>query len=367
MSNCLSGFFLCGILILWLPALVFAQLERRLNWEELPSIPDKEGFAGMYAGVSGGALICMGGANFPDRMPWEGGKKVWYDRIYILEKGASSWKVASEKLPRPMAYGVSVTYNDRIILAGGSDATRHYSDVFSLVYKDGKIHFDSLAQLPFPLANMTGTLTGDHLMIAGGHSSAEALPLNSFLALDLSARLKGQKWVSLSPWPGAARMQAVSASLQNEFFLFSGIDLVDKGNGERDRIILKDAYKFTPGRMDFSKGNWIKLSDMPRGVAAGASPAPTFGSHHILFPGGLDGKTAQHKDPSTFPGFVTDLSVYDVKTDKWLNFGELPANSTRVTLPAAKWDDKWAIINGEVGPGKRSPKVFVLYKSRKKN
>ena len=366
MFNYISGFFLCGILILWLPAVVFAQLERQMKWEELPAIPDREGFAGMYAGVSGDAFICMGGANFPDRMPWQGGKKVWYDRIYVLEKGASSWKLASEKLPRPMAYGVSVTYGNRIIIAGGSDATRHYADVFSLVYKDGKIHFDSLPPLPFPLANMTGTLTGDHLMIAGGHSSAEALPLNSFLAMDLSAELKLQKWERLPSWPGGARMQAVSSSIQNNFYLFSGIDLVNKSNGEKDRIILKDAYRFSPGKKDFAKGEWVRLSDMPRGVAAGASPAPTFGSH-ILFPGGLDAKTAQHKDPATFPGFVTDLAAYDVTTDKWLNFGELPANSTRVTVPAAKWDGKWAIINGEIGPGKRSSKVFVLSDSRKKN
>lgn len=367
MSNYLSGFFLCGIFISWLPAMVFAQIERQLDWEELPAIPDKEGFAGMYAGVSGGALICMGGANFPDRMPWEGGKKVWYDRIYILEKGASSWKLASERLPRPMAYGVSVTHNNRIILAGGSDATRHYADVLSVVYQDGKIHFDSLAPLPFSLANMTGALTGDHLLIAGGQSSADALPLKSFLALDLSADFKRQKWERLSPWPGAARMQAVSASLQNKFFLFSGIDLADKGNGERDRIILKDAYQFTPGKIYFSKGEWIKLSDMPRGVAAGPSPAPTFGSNQVLFLGGLDGKTAQHKDPRTFPGFVTDVLLYDVRSDKWLNLGELAANSTRVTVPAAKWGNKWAIINGEIGPGKRSSKVFALSKARRKH
>jgi solute:Na+ symporter, SSS family len=364
MPNCLSGFFLCGVLISWFPAVVFGQIQRQLNWEELPPIPDKEGFAGMYTGVSGGALLCMGGANFPDRMPWQGGKKVWYDRIYILEKGATSWRLASEKLPRPIAYGVSVTYDNRIILAGGSDATRHYADVLTVVYENGKILFDTLASLPFPLANMTGALTGAHLFIAGGHSSADALPLNSFLALDLSAERKVQKWASLPPWPGPARMQAVSASLQNKFFLFSGIDLLEKGNGETERIILKDAYQFTPGEEDFLKGEWIKLSGMPRGVAAGASPAPTLGSDHILFPGGLDGKTAQHKNPATFPGFVTDLLAYHVKSDKWLNFGELPPNSTRVTLPAVKWGQKWVVINGEVGPGKRSSKVFALSRVR---
>lgn len=360
MPNCLTGFFLCAILISLFPAVVVGQIQHQLNWEELPPIPDKEGFAGMYTGVSGGALICMGGANFPDGMPWEGGKKIWYDHIYILEKGAASWKVADEKLPHPLAYGVSVTYNNRIILAGGSDATRHYANVFTVLYENGKIRFDTLDSLPFPLANMTGALIGDHLLIAGGHSTAEGLPLKSFLELRISGDQKVQKWLNLEPWPGPARMQAVAASLQDKFFLFSGIDLHENTNGERARIILKDAYQFIPGKKDFVKGAWVKLSEMPRGVAAGPSPAPTLGSDHILFPGGLDGKTAQHKDPSTFPGFVADLLAYHVQSDTWLNFGNLPANVTRVTLPAVKWDQKWVMINGEVGPGKRSSKVFAL-------
>ena len=41
----------------------------RVYWDSLSSIPDREGMAGMFAGVSGGALFCMGGANFPDKRP----------------------------------------------------------------------------------------------------------------------------------------------------------------------------------------------------------------------------------------------------------------------------------------------------------
>ncbi|HLU88819.1 MAG TPA: hypothetical protein VKZ51_03230, partial [Cyclobacteriaceae bacterium] len=52
-----------------------------IKWADMPAIPDKEGFAGMYAGVSNGVLIGAGGANFPDKKPWEGGEKVWYDHI----------------------------------------------------------------------------------------------------------------------------------------------------------------------------------------------------------------------------------------------------------------------------------------------
>src|SRR5690348_5467737 len=65
------------------------------GWERLASLPDREGFAGSFAGVSGGALLVAGGSNFPAAKPWEGGKKVWYDTVFLLERPeATEWKVA---------------------------------------------------------------------------------------------------------------------------------------------------------------------------------------------------------------------------------------------------------------------------------
>ena len=64
-----SVLFLCQWLATWAqPA--------ALTWKQLPPLPDKLGFAGSFAGVSGGALIVAGGANFPEAMPWAGGPKV---------------------------------------------------------------------------------------------------------------------------------------------------------------------------------------------------------------------------------------------------------------------------------------------------
>ncbi|MFN6050335.1 MAG: galactose oxidase, partial [Planctomycetia bacterium] len=47
------------------------------GWEKLPPLPDEAGFASMFAGVAGEKLVAAGGANFPDKKPWEGGTKVW--------------------------------------------------------------------------------------------------------------------------------------------------------------------------------------------------------------------------------------------------------------------------------------------------
>jgi N-acetylneuraminic acid mutarotase len=103
-----------------------------VKWTELPPLPDREGFAGAFAGVSGGgALIVAGGANFPDKKPWESGKKVWYDRVFVLDRPDGVWKRVGP-LPRPLGYGMSVTYRGAVIFVGGSDIERHYSDAFRI-------------------------------------------------------------------------------------------------------------------------------------------------------------------------------------------------------------------------------------------
>ena len=66
-------------------AFSFCASAQDLAWKQLPPIPDTLGVAGAFAGTSGGALLVMGGANFPDRMPWEGGTKLWYDTLFALD------------------------------------------------------------------------------------------------------------------------------------------------------------------------------------------------------------------------------------------------------------------------------------------
>src|SRR5438477_5673562 len=104
---------------------------QEIRWSRLPPIPDREGFAYPFAGVSGGALVVAGGANFPDRKPWDGGTKRWHDIVYMLDLPDGTWAAAG-RLPRPLAYGVSVTHRGTVVCAGGSDAARHYPDCFRL-------------------------------------------------------------------------------------------------------------------------------------------------------------------------------------------------------------------------------------------
>ena len=118
-------------LVLFIPVLLclsqVAAGSSPVAWEKGIPIPDEHGFAGPFAGVSSGTLVVAGGANFPDSYPWEGGRKVWHDRIFLLPEGSKEWTVSSLKLPRALAYGVSVSLpeqNNSIVMLGGSDGQR---------------------------------------------------------------------------------------------------------------------------------------------------------------------------------------------------------------------------------------------------
>ena len=94
----------------------------------LPEVPDRHGFAGAFAGISNGHLLAGGGANFPDGvMPWDGGKKVWHDRVFALDLRArdAGWREVG-KLPAPNGYGVSLTVPEGVLIIGGGNATRHF-------------------------------------------------------------------------------------------------------------------------------------------------------------------------------------------------------------------------------------------------
>jgi N-acetylneuraminic acid mutarotase len=142
------------------------------KWKRLPSLPDKEGFAGPFAGTSRGVLLVAGGANFPEKKPWEGGKKVWYDTVFTLDRPDGEWRVAG-MLPRPLGYGVSVTHRDGVVCVGGSNSERHHADAFRLEWNAGKVVASPLPPLPRPVANACGAMVGDSLVAAPSPASVE--------------------------------------------------------------------------------------------------------------------------------------------------------------------------------------------------
>jgi N-acetylneuraminate epimerase len=326
-----------------------AQTKTMLEWERLPDLPDREGFATPFAGVSGGALIVGGGANFPDLRPWEGGRKIWYDSVFILEDPRGPWRTGF-KLPRPAAYGVSLNTDSGMVCIGGGDATNHFRDVFELQWRDGRLEQKHFPPLPAPCAFFCGARLGDTLYVAGGIEAPTATKaMKTFWALDLKDTKAG--WKVLEAWPGPERMLAVAAAQDGSFFLLSGTSLAAGSDGAPVRTYLKDAYRYTPGK------GWKRIADLPCSVVAAPTPAITVGKKHVLVVSGDDGSKTGFKPQAEHPGFSRDVLDYDTGTDQWTNAGETPA--PHVTLLVTPWRGGYVMPSGEKKPGFRTPAVWL--------
>lgn len=331
-----------------------------LQWDQLPPLPDREGFAGMFAGVSGNALLAAGGTNFPGDPYWKGGKKIWYDRIYVFDSAERVWRITEEKLTRPLAYGVSVTWKDSVICVGGGDRDRYYSDVFEMKLSEGRIRIESLPPLPTSCASACGGILGSRLYVAGGTDSPVATrSLKNFWSLDLAAPKGKRRWEQLEPWPGPERSDAVAAVQGGAFFIFSGVQWKADSANRPQRIapFLTDAYRYTPGKGN--GGSWQRIADVPRAVAAAPSPAMDLGKSHIVITGGID-HVRGDAEPSTHTGFDLEVFVYNSIADSWATLERMPVGASRVNAPTTTWNGQYAIVAGERAPGRRSPNVYVV-------
>jgi len=340
--------FSTSILLACISLVADIKAESFLKWQQLPALPDPVGFAAPFAGVSGKALIVAGGANFPNGMPWEGGKKIWHDSIFVLSDPKGKWKTGF-KLAEPKAYGISITTKDGLVCIGGGDAKKHYAEVFRLKWINGKIVQETLTPLPKAMAFGSGALLGNTIYVAGGIETPDSTrALKTFWALDISKR--HAQWKELETWPGPGRMLAVAAAQNGSFFLISGTDLTADANGKPQRIYLNDGYRFTLGK------GWKRIADLPRPCVAAPSPAPAFGQSHFLVLGGDDGSKTGFEPINQHPGFPGEILAYHTITDTWTKMAIAPVS--RVTTPAVRWQNKIVIPSGEVRPGVRSAEVW---------
>lgn len=313
-----------------------------LNWTQLPPIPDARGFAGSFAGVSNGSLIVAGGTHFIDKMPWEGGTKVWYDTVYALDKPDGSWSVIG-KLPKPNGYGVSITTPEGLVIVGGGNTAEHFRDAFWL---ENNV---PCPPLPKPCAFMAGCVLDAVIYIAGGIETPTATSaMNTFWSLDL--KKENAQWQELPPCPGKPRILSCMAAADGAVHLFSGAALKPGPDGKPEREWLNDAWRYKPDT------GWEKLPDMPRVAVAAPNPAPVIDGK-ILILGGDDGVNANFEPKSKHPGFPRSVLVFDPKTQTWSQSEEVPFSL--VTTNAVLWNGQIVVPGGEARPGVRSPQIWT--------
>lgn len=346
-------------------------------WSQLPATPDQVGFAGAFAGVSNNHLIVAGGSQFPEgTRPWSGGVKFWNDKIFALAGNENSWKEIG-RLPQAMGYGISLNWNNGILLIGGANQAKHFKRVYFLSYTNDQLLIDTLPDLPTPLANSCGVMINNTVYIAGGLSSPAARSTEKiFWTLDLNQPREKQVWRTLPSWPGESRMLAVAGEIDGAFYLLSGTSLyIPDGDSLAHRRYLSDGFVFNPGK------GWRKIKGLPHPVVAAPTPAYTHQDRQLSIFGGDDGSRAEENAilKDKHPGFRTEILTYHVQQDKWAISGHVltdqqpdpeknPAASTwaPVTTPLVIWNSKIIIPQGEARPGVRTNRVLVADPTQKK-
>lgn len=352
-----------------------------MQWKIAATLPAARGqqtslgFAGPVAGVHNDVVIVAGGANFPDSMPWLGGRKKYYDDVYVLKwsNSGSLKRHKSFKLPYPVAYGASCSTPQGVVCAGGENETGITPKVLLLQWNiiKNNIDYKNLPNLPLPVTNASIACDGNTIYVAGGETPTAASA--QFLRLDLNDT--SAKWVTLPslPLPVSHAMMVVQSDGNH-----NGIYII--GGRKKNRNGISDLYASVYS-YDLQKHQWQEKKSLPYPLSAGTGVAA--GSRYIGLFGGDRGETFHKTETliaaingekeetkkeelnrqkmvmqSNHPGFSKKVLQYNTVTDVWSVAGSIPF-VVPVTTTAIKWGNCVLLPSGEIKAGVRTPQILL--------
>ena len=345
----------------------------------------QKGVSASYAALIDDNLLVAGGCNFPDKLGFEGGKKVFYDEILLFNKTQNQWQTIG-KLPEAAAYGVSVAIPDGYLWIGGQTATNSLANCYKVQYsKEKALTLNSFPALPEPLDNFSGASVGSKVFVAGGNASGKAS--NKVFYINTAT---DKEWKQLPDFPGDARVQPVLAAIEkdNDTLLyvlggfFGGDATKTPTMGEKVLAFsLKQqqwhevALQENPNKEIFSLTGATALAIDNRYIACFG------GVNHSLFINTITdlyhlGKDTSLTDdqrkqknydymlhymtqPIEYYKFNQECYLFDTHTKQWSVLNTQPdfarAGATLVGTPS-----EFYLIQGELKPGVRSPKTYKL-------
>lgn len=341
----------------------------KVQFTDLPklSVGCTQGVSGAFAGSADGHLLVAGGCNFPDTAAADGGKKKFYNDIFVLD--GKAWKSVG-KMKAPLAYGSSVTTDDGVVNIGGTDGVKSYADVTRISYS-GTVTTTDLPALPAGLDNFAAAYdkAGGYIYVAGGQTDGKPS-----LKVWRLAYPNGKAWENMPDMPGAGRLQPCvvvqSGSVGSNLYVFGGFTpAVDADH--------KETASTQAGGLclNLKTNEWTETSPMLEGTVAlvGAACVPS-GSQHILFFGGVNKdiftKALRNPDPdymrheADWYNFRKEILVYNTITGAW-STSAADARLARAGAQVVLMDGAWYVIGGETMPGIRSTDVTSMEMSTK--
>lgn len=328
------------------------------------------GLAGAAVGVTNHKLMIVGGTNFPDKMPWDGGKKNYYDDIFIYNEDTRGLKMLSTatpfKLPFNLAYGAVSSTPSGIVIAGGENENGLSNKVIVLNWKDEKLMLSYLPDLPKRLTNAALTTIGNMLYLAGGE--VENATTDQFLVLDMNKQQEG--WRKISPLPKPVS-HTVLLSNAHDIYLIGG----RKKNIGDTSTIYSEVYIFNIKNQD-----WTLKNKLPYPISAASG---IIKGNSILVFSGDKGETFhkaesliaaidREKDPvkkeflnqqkielqASHPGFSKTVLRLNLSKGNWMKLKTAMPYGT-VTTNAVLLNNEIILAGGEIRAGVRTPDIIV--------
>ena len=344
------------------------------NIEGSPSV-EKLGISGAVSGIYKNMLIVAGGNNFPDAMPWNGGKKKHYSDVTIYSKSNEQIisLATSFKLPSNISYAATCSTPLGIFYGGGENENgiTNKAYLLKLDASNKKLQIQELPSLPISVTNASAVNVGNTIYVAGGETSSGVS--NNFFSIELDS--KKPTWEELGSVPkpfSHAVMVAQIANQNNCIYVIGG------RMKQQDGISLFYSSVLV---YDIKSQKWTEKKSLPYALSAGTGIS--YKDHYIIMIGGDKGDTfhqtellinaiAAEADPSKketlvqqkttlqsiHPGFSRDQLLYNTQTDEWSNLNQFPFTSP-VTTTALNWGNSIVIPGGEIKAGVRNASILL--------
>ena len=320
-----------------------------------------KGVSACYCGVINGYLYIAGGCNFPDKPVAEGGKKRFYKAIYAAKLNAEGdrleWKTVGQ-MPQPAAYGVSVTYENSLILVGGNNETGGLTTAIRLRPTATGMQQEALPSLPHALDNMAGAVVGHILYVVGGN--CEGVATQKVWSLDLKNTAK-EGWKEEPSIPGIARVQPIAAALAGDLLGVWG-GFAPKTDSKAAQLAMNGA-SYNAGC-----GTWTALpvptDALGEEVFTGGSTAIATPQKGVVVVGGVNKDVflaAINKLPEGYllhepEWYRFNSRVLCYRDGAWTQLLQHPSVA-RAGCALAYWDGWVYVVGGELKPGIRTPEI----------
>ncbi|MFI3294515.1 MAG: cyclically-permuted mutarotase family protein [Rikenellaceae bacterium] len=327
------------------------------------------GVSAPYSGVSGGAVLISGGANFPEVSAADGGVKAYYDQIFaLLESG--DWAEVG-RMDSPRAYGATVRVGDWLYFIGGADALGSISDVVGYSFSQGKLSRKEIPSLPRSIEQGGATIMDSVIYLTGGLSAGVAN--RSIYTLDLRSP---QRWDSLECKLPVSMIQPVVVALAGDIYIWGGFT---PSSDSTAGVTIDYGYKFSPSNSQWQKIQSYKKDGIAQSMVGSSGVA--YQDSCIIVTGGVDKlifdqalerafqiatnrtcelnklKEIQRQymleDPLYYK-FNSQVMLYNVNTNEWKELLNEP-RSARAGAALVLKENELYILNGELKPGIRTP------------